>query len=72
MITHTAFTVVSQRREPKHGQRAGPGGLCYGPPGHRGTSDLWFSHPVAEASGDETCNERWMEAVSDEDYGKLS
>ncbi|MEE5991483.1 MAG: gamma-carboxymuconolactone decarboxylase, partial [Lachnospiraceae bacterium] len=33
--------------------------------------DSWFSHLAIEVAGEETSNE-WLEAVSDEDYGKLS
>lgn len=32
--------------------------------------DSWFSHLAVEVQGTETSNE-WLEAVSDEEYGKL-
>ena len=32
--------------------------------------DSWFSHLAVEVPGTETSNE-WLEAVSDEKYGKL-
>ena len=37
---------------------------------HGAAPDSWFSHLAIEVAGDETSNE-WLEAVSDEDYGKL-
>ena len=37
---------------------------------HGAAADSWFSHLAIEVAGDETSNE-WLEAVSDEDYGKL-
>ena len=38
---------------------------------HGAAADSWFSHLAIEVAGEETSNE-WLEAVSDEDYGKLS
>ena len=38
---------------------------------HGAAPDSWFSHLAIEVAGEETSNE-WLEAVSDEDYGKLS
>ena len=38
---------------------------------HGSAPDSWFSHLAIEVAGEETSNE-WLEAVSDEDYGKLS
>ena len=38
---------------------------------HGAAPDSWFSHLAVEISGEETSNE-WLEAVSSEDYGKLS
>ncbi len=37
---------------------------------HGASPDSWFSHLAVEVNGEETSNE-WLEAVSDEDYGKL-
>ena len=37
---------------------------------HGAAPDSWFSHLAIEVAGEETSNE-WLEAVSDEDYGKL-
>jgi alkylhydroperoxidase/carboxymuconolactone decarboxylase family protein YurZ/uncharacterized RmlC-like cupin family protein len=37
---------------------------------HGAASDSWFSHLAVEIPGEATSNE-WLEAVSDEDYGKL-
>ncbi len=37
---------------------------------HGAAPDSWFSHLAVEINGEETGNE-WLEAVSDEDYGKL-
>ena len=37
---------------------------------HGAAPDSWFSHLAIEIDGEETGNE-WLEAVSDEDYGKL-
>ena len=37
---------------------------------HGAAPDSWFSHLAIEVAGDETSTE-WLEAVSDEDYGKL-
>ncbi len=37
---------------------------------HGAASDSWFSHLAVEINGEDTSNE-WLEAVSDEDYGKL-
>ncbi|MCR5727507.1 MAG: hypothetical protein K6G24_08580 [Lachnospiraceae bacterium] len=37
---------------------------------HGAAPDSWFSHLAIEVAGAETSNE-WLEAVSDEDYGKL-
>lgn len=37
---------------------------------HGAAPDSWFSHLAVEINGEETSNE-WLEAVSDEDYGKL-
>lgn len=37
---------------------------------HGAAPDSWFSHLAVEIAGEETSNE-WLEAVSDEDYGKL-
>ncbi|MBQ6172938.1 MAG: carboxymuconolactone decarboxylase family protein [Clostridia bacterium] len=37
---------------------------------HGAASDSWFSHLAIEVAGEETFNE-WLEAVSDEEYGKL-
>ncbi|MDE5763673.1 MAG: carboxymuconolactone decarboxylase family protein [Ruminococcus sp.] len=37
---------------------------------HGAALDSWFSHLAVEMNGKETGNE-WLEAVSDEDYGKL-
>ena len=37
---------------------------------HGAVPDSWFSHLAIEVAGDETSNE-WLEADSDEDYGKL-
>ncbi|MDE6036431.1 MAG: carboxymuconolactone decarboxylase family protein [Ruminococcus sp.] len=38
---------------------------------HGATADSWFSHLAIEVSGEDTHTE-WLEAVSDEDYGKLN
>ena len=37
---------------------------------HGAAPDSWFSHLAVEINGEETSNE-WLEAVSDENYGKL-
>lgn len=37
---------------------------------HGAAPDSWFSHLAVEINGEETSNV-WLEAVSDEDYGKL-
>ncbi len=37
---------------------------------HGAAPDSWFSHLAVEINGEDTGNE-WLEAVSDEDYGKL-
>ena len=37
---------------------------------HGAAPDSWFSHLAIEVAGEETSNE-WLEAVSDEDYGRL-
>ena len=37
---------------------------------HGAKKDCWFSHIAVEVPGEETRNE-WLEAVSDEEYGKL-
>ena len=37
---------------------------------HGAAPDSWFSHLAVEINGEDTSNE-WLEAVSDEDYGKL-
>jgi quercetin dioxygenase-like cupin family protein len=37
---------------------------------HGAKADSWFSHIAVEVPGEETSNE-WLEAVSDEEYGKL-
>ena len=37
---------------------------------HGAAPDSWFSHLAIEVAGEEASNE-WLEAVSDEDYGKL-
>lgn len=37
---------------------------------HGAAPDSWFSHLAFELEGEETSNE-WLEAVSDEEYGKL-
>lgn len=37
---------------------------------HGAVPDSWFSHLAVEINGEDTGNE-WLEAVSDEDYGKL-
>lgn len=37
---------------------------------HGAASDAWFSHLAIEVAGEEARNE-WLEAVSDEAYGKL-
>lgn len=38
---------------------------------HGAAPDSWFSHLAIEVAGEEAGTE-WLEAVSDEDYGKLS
>ncbi len=37
---------------------------------HGAAQDSWFSHLAIEVAGEETCTE-WLEAVSEEDCGKL-
>ncbi|MDE6502030.1 MAG: carboxymuconolactone decarboxylase family protein [Ruminococcus sp.] len=37
---------------------------------HGASPDSWFSHLAVEVNGEETSTE-WLEAVSEEDYGKL-
>lgn len=37
---------------------------------HGAAPDSWFSHLAVEIDGEDAGNE-WLEAVSDEDYGKL-
>ena len=37
---------------------------------HGAASDSWFSHLALEVPG-EDCSNQWLEAVSDEEYGKL-
>ena len=37
---------------------------------HGAKKDSWFSHISIEVPGEKTSNE-WLEAVSDEEYGKL-
>lgn len=37
---------------------------------HGAAPDSWFQHLAVEVPGENTSNE-WLEAVSDEDYGKL-
>lgn len=37
---------------------------------HGASCDSWFAHLAVEVPGEETRTE-WLEAVSDEDYGKL-
>ncbi len=37
---------------------------------HGAAPDSWFSHLAVEIPGEDGRNE-WLEAVSDEDYGKL-
>jgi quercetin dioxygenase-like cupin family protein len=37
---------------------------------HGAKSDSWFSHITFEPNGKDTSNE-WLEAVDDEQYGKL-
>ena len=38
---------------------------------HGSAPDSWFSHLALEVPGENTSNE-WLEAVTDEEYGKLS
>ena len=38
---------------------------------HGAAKDSWFAHLAMEVPGEDTANE-WLEAVSDEDYSKLS
>lgn len=37
---------------------------------HGAASDSWFSHLAIEVPG-ENCSNEWLEAVSDDEYGKL-
>lgn len=37
---------------------------------HGAAPDSWFSHLAIEVPG-ENCSNEWLEAVSDDDYGKL-
>lgn len=37
---------------------------------HGAAPDSWFSHLAFELAGENTSNE-WLEAVTDEEYGKL-
>ena len=37
---------------------------------HGAAADSWFSHLAVEVPG-EDCSNEWLEAVSDEAYGKL-
>lgn len=38
---------------------------------HGAAKDSWFSHLAVEVTGEETSNE-WLEAVTDEEYDKLT
>ncbi len=55
-VEMTPGTVINIPAEVKHWHGAAP--------------NEWFSHLAIEVAGEETSNE-WLEAVSDEDYGKL-
>ena len=55
-VEMTPGTVIHIPAEVKHWHGAAP--------------DAWFSHLAIEVAGEETRNE-WLEAVSDEAYGKL-
>lgn len=58
----------------KPARNLNPGDVVVIPAGvkhwHGAKKDCWFSHIAVEVPGEETRNE-WLEAVSDEEYGKL-
>ncbi|MCM1062836.1 MAG: carboxymuconolactone decarboxylase family protein [Eubacterium sp.] len=58
----------------KEARRLHPGDVVNIPAGvkhwHGAAADSWFSHLALEAAG-ENCSNEWLEAVDDEQYGKL-